>query len=78
MDYHGTGVQFSGRKNHIFLPYNLRAGSKTHPASNPMGIWALSRGVKRSEHEADHSSNAEVKNSEAIPTLPSTSSRSGA
>jgi hypothetical protein len=43
-----------------------------HPASYPMGTWALSLGVKRPGREADHSppSSAEVKNAWSYTSIP--------
>jgi hypothetical protein len=57
--------------------HNVQTGCGVHPALYTMGTGAVSPGVKRQGHEADHSapSNAEVRNGGAIPSLPHTSSR---
>jgi hypothetical protein len=49
-------------KGSIFVM--LHTGSGAHPSPYPMGIWALSQGIKRPGREVDHSppSSAEVKN----------------
>jgi hypothetical protein len=59
--------------------FNIKNGSGDHPASHKMGTGSISPGVKRQRREADHSppSRAEVKNSEAIPPLPHTTSWRG-
>jgi hypothetical protein len=57
----------------VSLLRSVQTGSGAHTASYPMGTGgALSSGVKRPGHEADHSlpSNVEVKNGGAIPPLP--------
>jgi hypothetical protein len=50
----------------------IQTDSGVHPSSYPMVTGALSPGVKRQGHEADHSSlsSVEVKKGVAIPTLP--------
>jgi hypothetical protein len=50
----------------------METGSRTHPASYPVGTGADFPEIKRPGREADHSppSSAEVKNGGAIPPLP--------
>jgi hypothetical protein len=57
--------------NHRLIPSSVRA----LPVSYPVGTKALSVGVTQLGHETDHlvPSNAEVKNSLAIPPIPNTS-----
>jgi hypothetical protein len=54
MDGRGVGVRIPvGSK--FSLLYVVQTGSWVHPASYPTGMGALSPGVKRQGHEADHS-----------------------
>jgi hypothetical protein len=71
-----AGVRFPARIRDFPLFHSIQTGSGANTASYPVGIGALSPGVKRSGHEADNSppSSAEVKNGGAIPSLPHTSS----
>jgi hypothetical protein len=60
-----------GRAMDFSLLRSVQIGSDAHPASYPVSSW-----MKRPGSQADHSpsSNAEVKNGAAIPTLRHTSS----
>jgi len=53
----------AGRGSDFSLHHRVQTGSKSHPASYPMGKGALSPGVKRPARESDHlpPSSAEVK-----------------
>jgi hypothetical protein len=52
----GDWLEFESRYVKEFsLLYVVQTGPGAHPASYPMGIGALSLGVKRSGREADHS-----------------------
>jgi hypothetical protein len=66
----------SRQRQNVSLLYSVQAGSGAHPASYPMGIGAISPGVKRQGREADHSppSNVVVRNCGAITPLPHMSS----
>jgi hypothetical protein len=59
----GSRVRFLAGAGNFSLHHRVQDGSGAHPASYPMGIRALSVGVKRPGSEADHSppSSAEVK-----------------
>jgi hypothetical protein len=55
-----------------FFLNKFQSGSGAHPASYPLGIGAISAGVKRPGREVNHLplSSAKVKNSGVIPPLP--------
>jgi hypothetical protein len=66
-------VQFpAGEKDFYLLQSVQTRCSGAHPATYPMGTGISFLVVKQPVHEADHSppSNVEVKNGEAIPSLP--------
>jgi hypothetical protein len=65
-------VRFPAGAIGLSLLKSVQTGSGTHSASYPMGTGAVSPGLRWSEHEADHSSSAEVENVGAIPPLPHT------
>jgi hypothetical protein len=51
----GPRVRFPPRAGNFSLHHRVQKGSGAHPASYLMGTRTLSLGVKRPEHEADHS-----------------------
>jgi hypothetical protein len=55
----------------LSLLHVVQNSSGAHPASYPIGTWALFQGLKRPGRGADHSpsSSAEVRNGGAIPPL---------
>jgi hypothetical protein len=63
LDNWGSRIRFPAGTGNFSLYHRVHNGSGAHQASYPMGIGALSLGVKRPGREADHSppSNAEVK-----------------
>jgi hypothetical protein len=64
LDDRGSRVRFPAGAGNFSLHHRcVQNSSGAHPASYPMGIKALSLGVKRPERQADHSppSSAEVK-----------------
>jgi hypothetical protein len=63
LDNWGSRVRFPAGAGNFSLHRRVQNGSGAHPTSYPMCTRALSLGVKRLEHEADHSppSSAEVK-----------------
>jgi hypothetical protein len=80
-----TGCELDGR---VWFPAGARDfsllhsdhnASGAHPVSYPVGTRRFFPGVKRLEHETDHSppSSAEIKNGWVIPPLPHTSSWRG-
>jgi hypothetical protein len=65
-----------GRGRNLSLLNNIQIEFKTHPASYPVGRRALHPWVKLPGREVYHCAHCsfEVKNGEAIPPLPHTSS----
>jgi hypothetical protein len=63
LDDRGSRVRFPARAGNFSLHRRVQIGSGTRPASYPMGMGALSLGIKRPGSEADHSppSSAEIK-----------------
>jgi hypothetical protein len=62
LDGRGTGVGSPAGVRYSSLFHNVQTGSGAHPASYPTSTGDLFPGVKRLGREADHSSNAEIKN----------------
>jgi hypothetical protein len=72
LDDRGCRVRFPAEAGNFSLHHYVQNGSGAHPASYPMGIRAVSLGVKRPGYEADHSppSSAEVKNAWSYTSTP--------
>jgi hypothetical protein len=68
----GSRVRFPVGAGNFSLHHRIQNSSRAHPASYPTGTRALSLGVKRPGHEADHSlpSSAEVKNAWSYTSTP--------
>jgi hypothetical protein len=64
-------ICLDSRHGRDFL-HNAQTGCGAQPASYPVGIGAISPGVKRPRREVEHSLpfSTEVKNGGAIPPLP--------
>jgi hypothetical protein len=67
-----TGFRFAAGAVIVFSLPSVRIVFGAHPASYPMGIGALSPGVKRPGREPDYSppSSAEVKNLRTYTSTP--------
>jgi hypothetical protein len=72
LDDRGFRVRFPARAGNFSLHYCVQNGSGAHPASYPMGTRGSFPGVKRPEHEVDHSppSSAEIKNAWSYTSTP--------
>jgi hypothetical protein len=72
LDDRGSRVRFPAGGGNFSLHHRVQNGSVVHSASYPVVPEALSLGVKRPGHEADHSppSGAEVKNSRSYISTP--------
>jgi hypothetical protein len=72
LDDRGSRFRFPAGARNFSLHHRIQNGSGAHPASCPMGIKALSLGVKQPGREADNSPpcSAEVKNAWIYTPLP--------
>jgi hypothetical protein len=63
LDDRSSTVRFPAGTGNFSLRHRVQNGSGAHQASYPMDNGTLSLGIKRPEHETDHSppSSAEVK-----------------
>jgi hypothetical protein len=68
-----SGVRVSAEAGNFPFHHCVQNGSGAQPASYPMGNRAISLGLKRPGHEADHSppSSADVKNAWSYTSTPS-------
>jgi hypothetical protein len=72
LDDRGSRVRFPAEDGNFSLHHRVQTSSVAHPASYPMDTRGSFPGIKRLEHEADHSppSSAEIKKASGYTSTP--------